>query len=426
MLSDDEILTTLCELENEKAHDQLPLVWHSASGSKIFDKDGNSWIDLTSSIFVTNCGHCHPKMVEALSQGVHKLSHAYTYPTEERAIYLRKLIDSSPKELEMAVLLSTGTEASERALKIAVKYSRERHASKSLVLGIDGNFHGKTFGALLAGGFHDQKAWIAQANDMFKHIAFPYPWVLEKESISGSEFFAAQINELEEKGIASEQFCCLFLESFQGWGAIFYPSDFVQAAREWCTKHHVLLIFDECQGGFGRTGKMFAYEHYGVTADIVTCGKGISGSLPLSAVLGRAEVIKADANYTSTHGGHPLSCIAGTATLDIIEEEGLIEEALRKEALIKQWYEEIKAEFPSIIGPAFIVGMIAGIFIYKPDTQELDIDRCELIIKKCFDNGVFHINTGRGTLKIGPPLNIPDGLLNEALANTTEAIRATS
>ena len=191
MLSDDEILTTLCELENERAHDQLPLVWHRASGSKIFDKDGNSWIDLTSSIFVTNCGHCHPKMVEALSQGVHKLSHAYTYPTEERAVYLRKLIDCSPEELEMAVLLSTGTEASERALKIAVKYSRERNASKSLVLGIDGNFHGKTFGALLAGGFHDQKAWIAQANDMFKHIAFPYPWVLEQESISGADFCCA-------------------------------------------------------------------------------------------------------------------------------------------------------------------------------------------------------------------------------------------
>ena len=150
------------------------------------------------------------------------------------------------------------------------------------------------------------------------HLPFPFPWVLEQRNISGAKLFEEHLDILfKEKGICEVEIAAFIAESFQGWGALFYPEDYIKALREWTRKREILLIFDEIQAGFGRCGKFFAYEHYNVNPDLVCCGKGVSGSVPLSAVLGRGDIIDLDPAYTSTHGGHPLACAAGLANLEI-------------------------------------------------------------------------------------------------------------
>ncbi|MDA2909523.1 aminotransferase class III-fold pyridoxal phosphate-dependent enzyme [Nitrospiraceae bacterium AH_259_D15_M11_P09] len=418
-----ELMERIARVESSNAMDQLPVVWDKAKGYQIFDPWGNCWIDFTSTIFVTNSGHAHPHMVESLTKGLDKLLHSYSYPTENRACYVEKLIQFTPPNLQKASLLSTGTEASERAIKLARLYGMKSNPMRKVIVGWDDNFHGKTMGAQMAGGLHEQKAWIGYHDPNMVHLPFPYPWVIEKTDLSGAELFQHHLKGLEGKGIRLEEIVAFIVESFQGWGAIFYPADYIQAMRRWADEQDVLLMFDEIQAGFGRTGRLFAYEHYCVNADVVICGKGISGSIPLSAVLGRADVIDLDPAYTSTHGGHPLACTAGLANIEIFERENLVEESKRKEPLMRAELERWKRRFPDRIGRILGKGMIWGIFITKPNGgDELDPVFCDRIIERALQKGVFNIRTGLGTIKIGPPLNVPDDALIEGLRVIEESI----
>jgi 4-aminobutyrate aminotransferase-like enzyme len=186
--------------------------------------------------------------------------------------------------------------------------------------------------------------------------------------------------------------------------------------RNWASMNGSLLVFDEIQAGFGRTGKLFAYEHYDVEADLVICGKGISGSLPLSAVLGSAELIEMDAGYTSTHGGNPLACAAGLGNLEAFEELDLVNEAARKEQVMRDVIDTWKEKYPNRIGRVHGKGLLFGVFITDDNKDSLDQDLTNRICERAMEKGVFSICTGRGTLKIGPPLTIPDDALREGLS----------
>ena len=205
------------------------------------------------------------------------------------------------------------------------------------------------------------------------------------------------------------------MESFQGWGAIFYPKDYIQALRNWAYKNNSLMVFDEIQAGFGRTGKMFAYEHYEVDADLVICGKGISGSLPLSAVLGKSELIELDSAYTSTHGGHPLSCASGIGNLEIFEDEAFLSSVNAKGKVMRERLESWKNKYPERVKMILGKGLLYGIFINDPRSGELDINLTNIICERAMEKGVFSICTGRGTLKLGPPLTIPEEAIIEGL-----------
>lgn len=417
-----EIMQRIAEYECSDAISQPPLIWDRADGYQIHDPWGNTWIDFSSTIFVTNCGHVHGRMVEALREQAGKLLHAYNYPTLIRAEYVERLIGFVPEHLEKVSLFSTGTEASERAIKLARLYGKKSSPVRKALIGWDGNFHGKTMGAQMAGGYQQQKEWIGYQDPNMVQIPFPYPWVLEEKGISGVELFEQHIDDLKQRGVKVEEIVAFVLETYQGWAGVFYPDDYVQALRKWANEHDVLLIFDECQAGFGRTGKLFGYEYYGVNADLVICGKGISGSLPLSAVLGRADIIDLDPVYTSTHGGHPMACAAGLANLEIFESENLVAEAKRKEAIVAAEIEKWKSQSPGRIGRVLGRGLLWGIFLVDPLTHELDPVFCDRVVERSMQKGVFHIRTGRGTLKLGPPLNIPDDALIEGLRVTGEAI----
>lgn len=408
--------------ESSNVVEQLPVVWDRAKGYQVFDRWGNVWIDFTSTIFVANAGHGHPHIVEAVKAQAEKLLHSYSYPTEIRARYLRKLIEFTPPYLEKASLFSTGTEASERAIKLARLYGRTLRPERSLIVGGEGNFHGKTMGAQMAGGIEAMKEWIGYRDPNMVQMPFPYPWLPELARMSGKELFHLHLGQLREQGYDIQRIAGFIVESFQGWGAIFYPKDYIQEMRRFSADTGALLIFDEIQAGFGRTGTLFAYERYEVEPDLVICGKAASSSLPLSIVLGRSGLIDLDPAYTSTHGGHPLACAAGLANIEVFERERLIEESRRKEAIFRSELARWKARFPRRIGRILGAGMLFGVFVTRPGSEELDVPFVDRVIERALYKGVFSIRTGRGTIKLGPPLTMPDDALIEGLRVYEEAI----
>ena len=411
------LLESLKEYESTNAKEQLPVIWDSAKDYQIFDKWGNVWIDFTSTIFVTNSGHASPYIIKRLLECIDApLLHSYYYPTEIKLKFLEKLIDVTPSKFEKAILLSGGTEATERAMKIARIYGSKINPKKNVLVAGIGNYHGKTLGAQMLSGQDQDKQWIGYHDPNILHMPFPYPWDLENFNGNGKELFNEHLSNLEEKGLDLKNIAGFFIESFQGWGAIFYPHDYIEAAREWSFKNDSLLIFDEIQAGFGRTGKFFAYEHYGVDPDMVICGKGISGSAPLSAVLGPTNLIELDDGYISTHGGSPLACAAGLGNLEAFEKLNLVEESKRKGKIMYDTISSWKKKYPNRISYILGKGLLYGVFIKEESSNKLDEYLTNIICEKAMEKGVFSICTGRGTLKIGPPLTIPDDALVEGLA----------
>ena len=411
-----ELLEEIKVYESSNALEQLPVVWDRAKNHQIFDEWGNAWIDFTSSIFVTNSGHANDETLKRINECISKpLIHSYYYPTRIRADFCKKLIQMTPGNLEKAIILSVGTEAAERAIKISRIYGESITEDKKIIVGGDGNYHGKTLGAQMIGGQHDDKKWIGYTDPNMKHLPFPFPWVLDSFDGDGHDLFHHHLESLEKDGVNLDKIAAFFVESFQGWGAIFYPVDYIQAMRDWAKKNKTLLVFDEIQAGFGRTGKMFAYEHYGVEADLVICGKGISGSMPLSAVLGSTLLVEMDAGYTSTHGGNPVACASGLGNLEAFENHDLVNESNRKGKIMKDIILSWKEKYPSRIGHILGAGLLYGVFITKENSHELDTELTNIICERAMEKGVFSICTGRGTLKIGPPLTIPDEALIEGL-----------
>lgn len=422
-----DVFETIRKYESSNVREQLPVVWDRAQGHLVYDPWGNRFIDFTSTIFVTNAGHGHPLVSRRLREMLDgPLMHSYTYPTKIRAEYVRRLVEFTPPYLEKVSLFSTGTEASERAIKLSRLHGMRFSPRKLTVVGGKGNFHGKTMGAQMAGGQDAGKEWIGHLDPNMVQMPFPYPWVLENTDRTGEELFHDHLRGLEAQGTDLESIAAFFVETFQGWGAIFYPIDYIQAMRRWSQKHGALLVFDEIQAGFGRTGRLFAYEHYDVEPDLVICGKAISSSMPLSAVLGRGELIDLDPAYTSTHGGNPLACAAGLGNIEAFERDDLVAEAARKQEIFVDELRRWKRRFPERIGRIYGSGMLFGVFISRPgagdDPDGRDATFTDRIVERAMEKGVFSIRTGCGTIKLGPPLSIPDDALVEGLRVYEECI----
>jgi 4-aminobutyrate aminotransferase-like enzyme len=211
------------------------------------------------------------------------------------------------------------------------------------------------------------------------------------------------------------------MEPYQGWSAEFASKEYVQLLRDWCTINDVLLIMDEIQSGFGRTGKLFAYEHFEIIPDIIVCAKGISSSLPLSCVITNSKIINNDMSYNSTHGGNPVAVAASKASVEFLLNNNLINESERKGGLMKIKLLEWKKEMPDFISKVNCQGLLAGIFIQSPDGNNIDfVDR---IIEVAMRKGLLSIRTQSGTIKIGPPLTISDDALIEGIEVLKDSLK---
>ena len=419
-----EVFERLAKVESRSMHGQLPIVWDKAEDFSVYDIAGNKWIDFTSTIFVANVGHSNSHVTAAIKETLEQpLYSCYAYANPVRAQYLEKLISFCGEPFEKAFLLSSGTEATDAALKLMRMNGQKAGKRRSGIICIENNWHGRTLGAQMMSSNLGQRAWIGYQDADIHHIPFPYPWQLDGQS--GEDVLIQGLEQLAAKGIDLEQDIGGFmLETFQGWGAIFYPKDFVKAIEAICKKNNILLAFDEMQAGFGRTGRNFGFKHYNVIPDLICVGKGMGGGVALSGVIGREDVmdLPETGNMSSTHSANPLVCAAGLAVLQELESRDLVNEADRKGKLFRAELEKIQQRFPNNISWILGEGMIMAMLFQDPVTGEPDSQFTSQVAERCMQKGLLVVHTGRESMKFGPPLTISDDALLEGVAVLCETI----
>lgn len=403
---------------------QPPIIWHSAEGFNVSDRWGNRWIDWSSGVLITNAGHGRKEIAAALRQALDQsLLATYVFVHEERLRLTQLLRELSPDPDNYHVfLLSTGSEATENCIKLAKTWALEKHGpEKRVIVSFQNAFHGRTMGAQLAGGMQQQKRWLGRSDDSFVQVPFPDGY---KTSDTSFELF---LSTLQQAGVAPAQIAGVMTESYQGVGPDFLPVEYAERLEDFCRRHDIVLIFDEVQAGFGRTGRWFCFEHYGVKPDLIACGKGISSSLPLSAVIGRADIMSlyAPGSMTSTHSASPLCVAAAVASIELLRKERLVERAAELEQLLMPGLAAVQRRHPAVLGCLHGKGLVAGLQVVKAGTKTPDPATALKINVNCFQKGLLMfapVGIAGECLKICPPLCITEDALRESIEVFGEAV----
>jgi len=419
------ILERLQKYEPLAMRGQPPIVWDRADGFLVSDAYGNRWIDWSSGVLITNAGHGRREIIDAVvSQAQHQLLTNYCFPNEIRSRLVEKLATMFGEPDRKVFLLTTGSEAVECAIKLCRTHGvKVGGRDKNIVVSFDKAFHGRTLGSQQAGGIPSLKEWIVNMDPGFVQVPFPDGFRTTDTSFDGF------MNALLAQNVHPANVAGVILETYQGGSASFAPVEYMQKMREWCTAHHILLVCDEVQAGFGRTGKLAGYQHYGILPDLTTWGKGITSSLPLSCVIGRAEVMDLHpaGSMTSTHTGNPICCAAALANIDLILNENLTENARVMGDLMLSRFRDMQKRFPQI-GYVDGKGLVAGIACVRPGSKDPDPDLAWDTINTCMEQGVLMfspVGFGGGTIKVCPPLVINEEALQESLDVFEAAFAAT-
>lgn len=402
---------------------QPPIIWDKAEGFIVEDKWGNRWIDWSAGVLIANSGHGRKEVRDALKEVIDKpLLSTYVFVHEKRAELTDMLCKLAPVPDKYSVfLLSTGSEAVENAIKLARTYALEKHGKdKKYIVSFTNAFHGRTLGSQLAGGMDKLKTWIVGEGETFIQIPFPDGY---KNVDTGFDLF---LKSIEDLGITGEQIAGVITESYQGVGPDFLPVEYAQKLQDFCQKYDIISIYDEVQAGFGRSGKMFTYEHYGVEPDLIVCGKGITSSLPLSAVIGRKDILDLypPGSMTSTHSASPLPVVAAIENLKLIENENLVENSRKLGEVLMTGLQEIVDKYPDRLGCLHGKGLVAGIQVVKSGTKEPDSETAKNINEKCFHKGLLMfapVGIAGECIKIAPPLMITEKALLEGIEVLKEA-----
>ncbi len=417
-------------LKDMRAHEprsmggQPPIIWDHGEGAVVCDRYGNRWIDFSSGVLVTSCGHGRPEIVDAICAMARQgLYHAYCFPTEIRAKLVETLCNFAPEPLNRIFLLTTGSEATECCIKLArtqgMKVGGEQ---KRILVSFTNGFHGRTMGAQLAGGIPGLKTWLGGGHPDFVQVPFPDGFRQQDTSFQVFEETLTQLN------INPAHVCGVMGETFQGCNATLMPQEYAKALRQWCDKQQAVLIFDEVQAAFGRSGKPFSFQHLDVIPDLVACGKGISGGMPLSAVLGRAEIMNlyGPGEMTSTHSANPVCAAAALANLEVIINEGLIEHVATLESTLMSGIQEIVAVSNGLIGRADGVGLVGALQFTHPGTTDPDPETAWKVVHTAYKRGLLlfaPVGVGGAAIKLCPPLIIDEDALNEGLEVLLEVVK---
>ncbi|MFC1461672.1 aspartate aminotransferase family protein [Verrucomicrobiota bacterium] len=418
------IFAELKKSEPQSMMGQPPIIWHKAQDFTVSDKWGNRWIDWSSGVLITNSGHGRKEirkaLIKILDQG---LLASYVFVHEKRAVLTRMLREISPDPDNYSVfLLSSGSEATENCIKLAKTYAMEKYGpAKKYFVSFQNAFHGRTMGAQLAGGMDRLKTWLGESDPSFVQVPFPDGYKNEDTS------FDLFVSSLKQRGVAPKDIAGVMTETYQGVGPDFMPVEYAQQLQAFCREHDIVICFDEVQAGFGRTGKMFGFEHYGVKPDLIACGKGMSSSLPISAVIGRKDIqdLYAPGSMTSTHSGSPLPVVAAITNIEIILKDGLVERAARMGDILVPEIKRIQQKHPSVLGCATGKGMVAGIQVVKPGTREPNSDLALKINVACLQKGLLMfapVGIGGECLKVCPPLTISEDALRDSIQVFEESV----
>tara|TARA_B110000037_G_scaffold74410_1_gene89274 strand:- start:17 stop:1351 length:1335 start_codon:yes stop_codon:yes gene_type:complete len=406
-----QLMKKLRKVESRSMHGQLPIAWSKAKNFNIYDIAGNKFIDFTSTIFVANVGHSNDRIKKYINRSL-KLNfiHSYAYINKIRAEYIDKLVKFCGKGFQKAFLMSAGTEATEAAFKLMRMYGQKRKKRKLGIVCFDGNWHGRTMASQMMSGNIQQKKWIGFHDKDIHHIPFPYPWLIKDSN--EEEFLKLSIRNLKKKLDLKKDVCGFMLETFQGWGALFYPKKYVKLLSKICKQNDILLTFDEMQSGFGRTGKNFGFQHYDIIPDLICCGKGMGGGVALSGVIGKKNILDLPevGNMSSTNSANPIACSAGLAVLEEIQDKKLTYKARVNGQLMHKKLLNIKKKHPNLFN-VYGKGLIAAIIFHK--SQKNINKKLKLLVEKCMKDGLLLVYTGRESVKIGPPLTITKSAIIE-------------
>ncbi len=399
-----------------------PVVWDRAQGFGVFDAHGNQWIDFTSSVVLANAGHSHPRIAEAIRNQLDRnLWHNYCNPSQIRLDAISALQSILPSDLDKIYLLTTGSEAVECAIKLMRTHGQTIADDKYHIVSYLDSFHGRTMGSQTAGGYLDQQSWMGRAPEGFHHIPFPGP-------DDGEDFLLRSLDQLHRDGLDLDRIAGFLTETFQGPTVAWMPPAYLEALRRWCDDHHALITFDDIQAGFGRTGKWFGFQHYDVPIDLAVLAKGITSSLPMSAVAGRAAILDLTPHggMSSTHAGNPLCAAAAIANIETLRDEGMVDNAARLGDVAQVALAALRDRFPGRIGAINGKGLALAVFLLDPTsgggTGGRDVDLGRRVTKRCMETGLLMLDTRRGTLKIAPPLCITEDALLEGIDVIAQAI----
>lgn len=391
-----------------------PLVCARGSGAVIEDVDGNLFLDFTAGIAVTATGHCHPRVVAAIQDQAAKLIHM-----SGTDFYYRPQIDLAQRLAEVApgdspkrvFFTNSGAEALEAALKLA-----RWHTGRSRALAFFGAFHGRTYGAMsLSGSKLVHRRGFSPLVPDIHHVPFPRGCKSCAEE-SGCAC-VRQIEDTVMKRVAPpEEIAAIFVEPIQGEGGYFVsPPGFLKGLRALCDRHGILLVADEVQSGMGRTGKLFAVEHWGVEPDILCLAKGIASGMPLGAILARSAVMDwPPGSHASTFGGNPVSCRASLATLDLLESD-YIDNAARRGEQLRQGLSKMQPHYPEL-GEVRGLGLMMAVDLVKDrEAQLLDPALRDEVVQSAFHKGLLLLGCGESAIRFCPPLCVSAAQVETAL-----------
>ncbi len=360
-----------------RTYGRFPLVPVRGEGCYLWDADGKKYLDFLAGVAVNNLGHCHPAVTAALAKQAGELIHCSNYYQIPQQIELAELL-CGLSFADKAFFCNSGAEANEAAIKLARKYSREKYGTDRFeIITALASFHGRTMATVSATGQEKVQKFFDPLLHGFRHVPF-----------NDAASLAAAVSPCT---------CAVMLEPIQGEGGVVVPdAGYLQAVREICNEHNLILIFDEVQVGMGRTGKMFAHEHFGITPDIMTLAKALAGGAPIGAMLATDELAGAftPGTHGSTFGGNPLVCAAGIATVRAIMEEGILNRTCEMGEYLVGEFEALQQKFPAIKEVRGI-GLMIGV--------ELNIAGAD-IVKKALERGLLLNCAQEKVLRFVPPL----------------------
>jgi len=390
----------------------FPIYIDKAINAQVWDVEGTRYIDFCAGIAVTNVGHGHPKVMEAIKKQINDFTHSCVMinPYESAVELAEKLNVLVPIKHAKSVFLNSGAEAVENAIKIAKAYTK-----RSNIISFVGSFHGRTHMCLgLTGKFHPYKEGFGPFPNGIYHIPFP-----NKNYGVTIEDSLKKLKNLFKTTVDPTEIAAIIIEPVQGEGGFHIaPKKFIQELRNLCDEYGILLICDEIQTGFARTGAFFAMEHTGIEPDIITIGKGLANGIPLSAVVGKEKVMDTAKSLGGTFGGSPIGCQSALAVIDIIKEENLCERALEIGKICSDNLNKLKGMYPEKIACVRNSGaMIALELVNNGNFKQPDSDITKKIIEKLSNNGLLLLSCGMegNIIRLLPPLTIEFEVLNEGL-----------
>jgi 4-aminobutyrate aminotransferase / (S)-3-amino-2-methylpropionate transaminase / 5-aminovalerate transaminase len=401
----------------------FPIAVQEARGALLTDVDGNTFIDFTGGVGCLNVGHSHPHVVAAAQEQLERYAHTdFTIvPYEPYIALAERLIELSPfAGPAKAAFFNAGTEAVENSIKFARAYT-----GRPAVIAFEGAFHGRTLLSMtLTSKTHPYKAGLGP----FAPEVYRVPFANDYRGPSATEALAA-LERAFLTQVAAEQVAAIIVEPVQGEGGfVVAPEEFMRGLRRICDDHGIVLVVDEVQTGFGRTGRMFAIEHYGIEPDLMTVAKSIAAGLPLSGVIGKAEVMDApgDSAIGGTYVGNPVAQAAAHAVLDVFEEEGLVARAAELGDRLRSRMESWQERFPQVGDVRGLGAMLAIELVGDRQTKEPAPDLASAVVEAAFQRGLLCLKSGvhANCIRVLVPLVITDSQVDEALTVWEESLEA--